>query len=127
MSKGNEDKLRINKWLQRLGGKTRDVIILAVLGFALIFVAWQAFHQDDAVNVSGQVTATEAKLLRLLSEIDGVGDADVMVYEGKNGVESVVVVCEGARNLQVSVHIREAVAAALGTEQKAVKIYLKKE
>jgi hypothetical protein len=110
-----------------LGGKTRDVIILAVLGFALIFVAWQAFHQDDAVNVSGQVTETEAKLLRLLSEIDGVGDADVMVYEGKNGVESVVVVCEGARNLQVSVHIREAVAAALGTEQKAVKIYLKKE
>ena len=40
---------------------------------------------------------------------------------------ALVVVCEGANDFQVVMHVREAVAAALGTEQKAVKIYLKKE
>ena len=62
-----------------------------------------------------------------MEEIDGVGDANVIVYEAEDGAKSVVVVCEGANNLRVVMNVREAVAAALGTEVKAVKIYLKKE
>ena len=63
----------------------------------------------------------------MLQEIDGVGDASVIVYEKEDEIESVVVVCEGANNLRVVLNVREAVASALGTEEKAVKIYLKKE
>ena len=62
----------------------------------------------------------------LLNEINGVGEVDVMIHETEEGVQSVVVVCEGAENLLVNMHIREAVAAALGTDEKSVKIYLKK-
>ena len=53
--------------------------------------------------------------------------ADCKVYEKDGNVENVVVVCEGAKNLRVVMNIREAVASALGAEQKSVKIYLKKE
>ena len=73
------------------------------------------------------MSENEEKISRLLSEMDGVGEAQVMIYEENDEVQSVVVVCEGAGNFQVVIRIREAVAAALGTEEKAVKVYLKKE
>ena len=65
--------------------------------------------------------------LQALQEIDGVGEASVIVYEKEGDVENVVVVCEGANDLRVVMNVREAVASALGTEQNSVKIYLKKE
>ncbi|MBR2375017.1 MAG: hypothetical protein IKA88_01880 [Clostridia bacterium] len=73
------------------------------------------------------MTESEQKIARILEEIDGVGDAEVIVCETEDGVKSAVVVCEGARDFTVVLDVREAVAAALGTEQSAVKIYLKKE
>jgi hypothetical protein len=73
------------------------------------------------------MTDTEIKVLRILQEIDGVGEANVVVCETKEGIESVVVVCQGANDLRVVMNVREAVATALGTTEKSVKIYLKKE
>ena len=63
----------------------------------------------------------------LCLEIDGVGNVRVMICEDEDGVESVVVVCEGANDLRVNMDIREAVSAALGTDEKSVKIYQMKE
>ena len=128
MNKNNEEKSRIASLLKRFDGKSRDVLLLGALGLLLIFTAWQVFHTEDADEVAAvYLTETETKVLRLLNEIDGVGDASVIVYEKEGDVESVVVVCEGANNLRVVMNVREAVATALGTEQKLVKIYLKKE
>ena len=111
-----------------MDGRVKNVLIVSFLALVLIFAAWQIFHTDatdEAVSVAA--TDTEAKVIRLLREIDGVGEADVIVYEAENTVKSVVVVCEGANNLRVVMNVREAVASALGAEEKAVKIYLKKE
>ena len=102
--------------------------MLAILAFALLFAAWKIFHgdapQDNTVNVLG--TENEQKVARVLEEIEGVGEAEVIVYEDESGVKSVVVVCEGANNFSVVMDVREAVAAALGTKESAVKIYQKK-
>ena len=93
-----------------------------------MFAVWKVFYDGDTKNViSVSGSETEQKISLLLKEIDGVGEANVMICETEEGVKSVVVVCEGARDLQVVMNVREAVAAALGTEEKAVKIYLKKE
>ena len=62
-----------------------------------------------------------------MQEIEGVGDASVVVCEEDNEVKSVVVVCEGAKDIRVVMEVREAVATALNTQQKSVKIYLKKD
>jgi hypothetical protein len=86
------------------------------------------FQDDEGENVQTAVlTENEQKVVRILEEIDGVGKASVAVCETDDGVESVVVVCEGANDLRVIMDVKEAVSAALGTKQNAVKIYLKKE
>ena len=111
-------------------GKIKDVCILGALAIVLVVAAWKIFYKDEEAAQSLATVAasdTEAKIGKLLEEIEGVGEADVMICETEDGVTGVVVVCEGANDFQVVMHVREAVAAALGTEQKAVKIYLKKE
>lgn len=110
-------------------GRIRDVLLLSALALLLIFAVWKIFYTDGSRStaaVSGG-TESERRLSALLSEIDGVGDVNVMIYEGEDGAKSVVVVCKGANNLRVNMDIREAVAAALGTDEKSVKIYLMKE
>lgn len=72
-------------------------------------------------------TQTEETLCRLLSEMDGVGSVDAVVCENENGVVSVVIVCDGANNIMVNQRVREATAAALGTDENNVRIYLKKD
>ena len=112
-----------------LNGKIKEILLISILAFALVFAVWKVFYDEESnasvVSITG--SETEQKVTLLLREIEGVGDASVMIYETEEGVQSVVVVCEGANDLQVVMNVREAVAAALGTEEKSVKIYLKKE
>ena len=110
-------------------GKIKEIVLLGILGIALIFGAWKIFYSEKNATALKQTSQTdsEEKISRLLEEIDGVGDASVMICETENGVEGAVVVCEGANDFFVVIKVREAVAAALGTEEKTVKIYLKKE
>ncbi len=110
-------------------GRIRDVLLLSALALLLIFAVWRIFY-TDADGGDGAVAVgsdSEQRLCALLGEIDGVGNVRVMICEDEDGVESVVVVCEGANDLKVNMDIREAVSAALGTDEKSVKIYLMKE
>lgn len=109
-------------------GKLREILFLCALALVLVIATWKIFYTNDNEEPNSIVTATESekKVSRILEQIDGVGDADVMICETEEGVQSVVVVCDGANDLQTIMTVREAVAAALGTEQKAVKIYPKK-
>lgn len=109
--------------------RIRDILLLSALALLLIFAVWKIFYTDKSESVSAVSGGSESeqRLCALLKEIDGVGAVNVMICENAEGVESVVVVCEGANNLRVNMNIREAVAAALGTDEKSVKIYLMKE
>ena len=112
----------------RLDNRIKDICILAVLALVLVFASWKIFGSEKEVEETVSVLSqTEEKISRLLEEMEGVGEASVMICETEEGVQSAVVVCEGAKNLQVIMDIREAVASALGTKEKAVKVYLKKE
>ncbi len=110
-------------------GKVKDVLIVGALALTLVFAAWKIFYTSDETEAlsQGSGSETEQRVSRLLQEMDGVGKAEVMICETEDGVQSVVVVCEGARDFSIVMDVREAVAAALGTEEKAVKVYLKKE
>lgn len=124
----NKKEGGMSSLIKRLDGRIREVSLLILFGILVVCGAWLIFHADDEKNTSLEyATDTELKVLRLLEEMDGVGDANVIVYEDNDGVESVVVVCEGARNLRVVMNVREAVASALGMDEKSVKIYLKQE
>ncbi len=112
---------------RRIDGRIKDFAVVIALAIALGFSVWKVFYQteDTALGVSG-MSATEQKISRMLSQMEGVGDAEVMVHETEEGVKGAIVVCSGAKDFQVLISVREAVATALGTEQKDVKIYLKK-
>lgn len=128
MSKRQFEKSERMRFKKETDGHMKDFVVISILALVLAVVAWRVFGNDEneqTISFSG--TENEAKVSRLLQEIEGVGAAEVMIYQTEGGVQSVVVVCEGANDLQVVMNVREAVAAALGTEEKAVKIYLKKE
>ena len=108
-------------------GRIRDILLLAVLALIVLFAAWKLFYGEQPQEEDVGLTQTEKKVALLIENISGVGKANVVVCETEDGVQSVVVVCEGANDLQVVINVREAVAAALGAEEKNVKIYLKKE
>lgn len=129
MNKEIDDRTRGEEKRFWRNGKIKEILLLAALAIALIFAAWKIFYDEDKGASANEVTLTEneEKISRLLQEIDGVGDASVMICETEEGVQGAVVVCEGANDFQVVIDVREAVAAALGTEEKSVKIYLKKE
>ena len=112
-----------------LGLSQRDFLLLCVLAILLLVASWYIFHNENnqKANASASVSETEEKVVALLEEMVGVGEARVVVCQTEEGIQSVVVVCDGAKDLQVIINVREAVAAALGTSEKAVKVYLKKD
>ena len=114
-------------WFKKLKPSTKELCITVIVGAILALSAVKIFGDNAATQTSKVVlTEKEQKVSRLLEDIDGVGEASVMICETEEGVKSVVVVCEGANNLQVIMDVREAVAAALGTSQSEIRIYLKK-
>ena len=120
------NQIKKEKWKKGfLASRIKEILVVGGLALALLFAVWKVFYTEET-SVSATLTPTEEKVGLLLSQIEGVGEAEVMIYETEEGVQSVVVVCEGANNLQVIINVREAVALALGTEEKNVKIYLKK-
>ncbi len=124
----NTENAQLSFWKRLFQkGKLRDILLIALLALVLIFAVWRIFYKDDGEESAAALSENEKKVARLLEQMEGVGAAEVMICETEEGVESVVVVCEGAQNLQVIVDVREAVAAALGTQPKSVKVYLKKE
>lgn len=121
----NEEKVRLKKKIK--SGRWKDALLLSVLALILVVAVWRIFyHADSGKTTSVYGTESEQALRRLLSQIEGVGEVEVMICE-EDGVKSVVVVCEGAKDIRVNTDIREATAAALGTEEKNVKVYLKKD
>lgn len=125
MNKNGNETQRKKRTIDK---RIKDFLLLGIAAITLLFVAGKVFSNDEKNSVYvTEWTATEERVVRLLNEMDGVGEAEVIVYETEKGVESVVVVCEGASSLKVSMNVREAVSAALGVEEKSIKIYLKKE
>ena len=110
-----------------LGGKIWEIVFLCALATVLVIASWKIFEKPtQTATVSAPTgTETERKVSGILEQIEGVGTAEVMICETEDGVQSVVVVCSGGNDLQTIMTVREAVAAALNVEQKAIKIYPK--
>ena len=121
------DQSNEKKFFLKADSRLKDILIISLLACVLMFAVWQIFGEDgkeEALTVFSR-TESEQKITQILSQIEGVGDVEVMIGETDEQVNGVVVVCEGANNFRVVMDIREAVCAALGTDEKDVKIYLK--
>lgn len=112
-----------------LSGRIKDVIWISIVALILFLACFLVFGKEENVEsvAMAQMSEKEQKISQILHEIDGVGEVSVVVCEEEDEVKSVVVVCEGAKDIRVVMEVREAVATALNTQEKSVKIYLKKD
>lgn len=107
--------------------KENKKIVIAV---ALIIIILGAIYfinkgtKQTAATVTTQVkSATEQKLITILSSMDGVGTTDVMVNERDGEITGVVIVCRGADNIMTRNNILNAVSTALNIDKKIIAIY----
>ena len=113
-------------WDKLKGKRLREALVLVVvILLVLLLVLFLGGKDNSGGTVAVQGTETEQKLASILREIDGVGEVQVMIGETEEGQKSVVIVCDGARSLQVIMDVREAAAAAVGTDENQIKIYVK--
>lgn len=128
MNKENREKGENSFKIKLKKLKLKEVVLFSILAMFLLFAAWKVFGDtNNSAKQTVVLSETEKKLISILENIDGVGEANVMVSETEEGEKCAVIVCEGAENIRVLIAVREAAATALGTAQKNVKIYLKKD
>lgn len=106
--------------------KHKKITIIVTLIIFLVVIAAVAFggkSNSFTVNSSSR-SENEEKLVRILTEIDGVGKAEVMITENADGtVEGVVVVCEGANDIMTKNDVINAVKTALKIEKNNIAVY----
>lgn len=114
----------MKKLLEQLkNNKTLLIILALVIVLILIVVFYNDTSSDASTGSFSDKTQTEIKLEGILSSIDGVGESNVMVTEGADGIEGVIIVCQGADNIMTRNDILNAVSTALNIEKNIIAIY----
>ena len=103
--------------------KTLLIILGLVLVLIIIVVIFYDNGQTQAATGGEQKSDTEIRLEDILSSIEGIGESNVLVTESENGIEGVVIVCEGADNIMTRNDIINAVSTALNIEKNIIAVY----
>ena len=123
-------------------------IILAVIVIAVVIVAYILYSSGSFTGTSAQKTSstdTESRLEEILSKINGVGKVKVMIYyenslnnsedssisfnssyfssSNNYEIKGVLVVAEGADNMEVKVQILRAVETLLSINADCIEIF----
>lgn len=103
--------------------KITIIVTLIIFLVAILLLAFGGTTKSFTVNSSVR-SESEEKLVRILTEINGVGKAEVMITENADGtVEGVVVVCEGANDIMTRNDVINAVKTALKLEKNNIAVY----
>ena len=73
--------------------------------------------------MTSAVGGVEERLARVLSQIAGAGQVEVLVTEGEQGVVGVLVVADGAQELSVRTELMRAAMTALDVPADAVEVF----
>ncbi len=113
-------------------GKSKDAIIklitIAVIA-AVMLVAFDVLTQDrdSRRQIIDDDGGTEMTLSEILTDIDGVGEVDVMIRQGEdNGISGVIITAEGAGNPVIKENITRAVAAVYNIPASNVVVFEKR-
>jgi hypothetical protein len=105
--------------------RNRTALLIIILIFAVLLVVFFLNNSDSSLSTTTSYTQTntEKKLSEILSSISGVGNAQVMISEGEEGIEGVVIVCAGGNNIMTKNDILNAVSTALNIEKNIIAVY----
>lgn len=103
----------------------KKFLLISALILALILAAAliNSFFSEESAYGGELKSAEELQLMRILSRIEGVGDADVMITQDEQGVAGVVIVCEGADNIMVRSDVLNAVSTAFNIDKNNIAVY----
>lgn len=72
---------------------------------------------------SSGMTVLETRMAQVLSAIEGAGEVRIFINEDTSGnAEGVLVVAQGADNMEVRLKLMSAVAATIGTDASRIEI-----
>lgn len=103
--------------------KTTRTIIVLLAALLLVVAIYRIFFKNERTTSSFEATKLEERLSRILSGIDGVKDASVMVNEEDGKAVSAVVVFYGADSILTRIRVIDATAGALGIEKAKILVY----
>lgn len=113
-------------------GKSKDIIIklitIAVIA-AVVLVAFDVLSQDrdSRRQIIDDDGGSEMTLSEILTDIDGVGDVEVMIRQGEdNGISGVIITAEGAGDPIIKENITRAVAAVYDIPVSNVVVFEKR-
>ena len=118
------DKLKKDPAFKEKGLK---VIALFII-LAVILLSLDVFTQsrDGRSQIIDEDGGTEAELCAILTDIDGVGDVDVMLqYDDEEKVSGVIVTAQGAGNPVVKNDLINAVMAVFNISPASVEVFEK--
>ncbi len=108
---------RIKSLLQN---RTFRTALIGAAALLLLLAVWLIFGEKSS---SYCPTETEARLIKLLTEIDGVESATAMVAEEDGRAVSAIVIFGGKDSLLTRSHILDITAGLLRLEKEDVQVY----
>ena len=134
--KGSADseKISIRSWIRAMGWKEWGIVLL--LGI-LLLVAGLPVTQKSSKNANTQVsekTRLESRLEELLSNVEGVGEVEVIIMTGdegntdgfsissKNEVTGVLVAAQGAGSAVTVQNIQQAIMALFQIDAHKIRV-----
>ena len=104
-------------------------IVAVIIILAVILLSFDVFTQskDGRRQIVDKDGGTESELCMILSDIDGVGDVDVMLqYDKDENITGAIVTAEGAGSPVVKINLINAVMAVFNIPSSSVEVFEKK-
>ena len=120
------------EWMEKLGGKKSLWLLgfLIAAGILLIVLSY-AWPEEQTQNAKKNAVLVqdevETRLARVLSQIAGAGQVEILVMEdGCDGVRGVLIVADGADELTVRTELMRAAMTALDVPASSVEVFARR-
>jgi hypothetical protein len=100
------------------------LIVLLFVAFLVLFIVKNTESKTETTTtITYNQTESEKRLCSILQCIKGVGQTEVLINEGDEGITGVVIVCEGGDSILVKNDILNVVSTALNINKSIIAIY----
>lgn len=104
--------------------KTVRYLLIGAVSLLLLLALWRTFGAEDTKATSlYEPSPQEARIAELLSDVEGIENANVLISESDGVIVNAVVVYEGTDSILVRMRILDITSAALNLSKQNVQVY----
>ena len=105
------------------GNRTVKILLIAAAALLLLLAVWKVFFRATDKPTPYEATAQEERLSNLLSQIEGVQNATVMISLADGAPVGAVVVFDGADSILTRIRVIDVASNALNIKKKLILVY----